>query len=352
MKKQLLLGLVFLVHGFTTVAQVSSPNGTFNAGGTSNLQLQTNLAPQLTIMGSGANYGFIGIGNASPAHKLDVSGTVNASSYLLSGNPLIGSQWTTSGTTINYTSGFVGINNPSPSHRLDVNGTVNATSFLVNGSEHRSSQWTTASSNIYFNTGSVAIGALAPEARLHIKDGNILLDNGATPFLFTGTGTTELNRYLQLANSPGLQNASGLKAGGLLVADNFSYANPAKNDLIVKGKVGIGTTLLTNPNNYTLAVNGKIGAKDVQVETSSTTWPDYVFAQDYRLPSLHQVEEFIKENNHLESVPSAKEIEKNGHSLGEMDIILLKKVEELTLYIIQQQKEIEELKKKIEQKEK
>ncbi len=116
------------------------------------------------------------------------------------------------------------------------------------------------------------------------------------------------------------------------------------------GSVGIGTTLATNPNGYKLAVNGKIGAKDVQVETSSTTWPDYVFAQDYRLPSLMEVEKFIQENNHLENVPSATEIEKNGHSLGEMDKILLKKVEELTLYVIQQQKEIDELKKKIDKK--
>jgi Phage T4 tail fibre len=116
------------------------------------------------------------------------------------------------------------------------------------------------------------------------------------------------------------------------------------------GNVGIGTTLATNPNGYKLAVNGKIGAKDVQVETSSTTWPDYVFAQDYRLPSLAEVEKFIQENKHLENVPSASEIEKNGHSLGEMDKILLKKVEELTIYVIQQQKEIEELKKKIEKK--
>jgi len=116
------------------------------------------------------------------------------------------------------------------------------------------------------------------------------------------------------------------------------------------GNVGIGTALATNPNGYKLAVNGKIGAKDVQVENSSGTWPDYVFNSTYQLPSLQSVEKFIQENKHLENVPSAEEVERNGHSLGEMDKILLKKVEELTLYIIQQQKEIEELKKKIEDK--
>ncbi len=186
-----------------------------------------------------------------------------------------------------------------------------------------------------------------------IKDGNLTIDNslnGGNPSIYLGTGTAELNRYLQLMNSSDLLNSSGLKAGGILVADSYTYANPSKNDLVVKGKVAIGTPLANNPNGYTLAVNGKIGAKDVQVETSSTTWPDYVFAQDYRLPSLAEVEKFIQENKHLENVPSANEIEKKGHSLGEMDKILLKKIEELTLYVIQQQKEIEELKKKMEKK--
>jgi hypothetical protein len=221
-------------------------------------------------------------------------------------------------------------------------------------------QPTLQAGNVYLGSSNELVAFAAGTEKLRIssagatiKDGNLTIDNnsnGGNPSIYLGSGSLELNRYLQVTNSADLLNSSGLKAGGILVADSYTYANPSKNDLVVKGKVGIGTALLTNPNNYTLAVNGKIGAKDVQVETSSTTWPDYVFNATYQLPSLQSVEKFIQENKHLENVPSAAEVEENGHSLGEMDKILLKKVEELTLYIIQQQKEIDELKKKIGEK--
>jgi len=141
-----------------------------------------------------------------------------------------------------------------------------------------------------------------------------------------------------------------VKSRDVLSVMTFTWAPSGTDINFLTGNVGIGTPLTSNPNGYKLAVNGKIGAKDVHVETSSTTWPDYVFARDYRLPSLAEVEKFIQENNHLANVPSASEIEKNGHSLGEMDKVLLKKIEELTLYVIQQQKEIELLKKKVENK--
>ena len=74
------------------------------------------------------------------------------------------------------------------------------------------------------------------------------------------------------------------------------------------------------------------------------TWSDYVFQKDYSLPSLLEVEEFIGENGHLPGVPSENEVLENGVDLSEMNTILLKKIEELTLYVINQQKEIEKLK--------
>ncbi len=141
-----------------------------------------------------------------------------------------------------------------------------------------------------------------------------------------------------------------MKAGGILVADTYNYANPGKNNLIVKGVVGVGTPLTNNPNGYLLAVNGKVGAHEIRVEKTSETWPDYVFAPAYRLPDLIQVEQYIQANKHLQDIPSAEEIKQNGHSIGDMDALLLKKVEELTLYIIQQQKEIEALKKRLDEK--
>ncbi len=88
--------------------------------------------------------------------------------------------------------------------------------------------------------------------------------------------------------------------------------------------------------------NGKIYAKEVEV-TLISPFGDFVFSPSYNLLLLHQLEEFIKEKNHLPGIPSASEVKENGLNLGEMDNLLLQKVEELTLYIIQQQKEIEKM---------
>jgi hypothetical protein len=82
--------------------------------------------------------------------------------------------------------------------------------------------------------GNVGIGTTAPVTRLDVR-GTLTLEAGGSPGLFTGTGNSELNRYLTLLNSTGYPSASGLKAGGILVADDYSYADPAKNDLVVKG---------------------------------------------------------------------------------------------------------------------
>ena len=76
-------------------------------------------------------------------------------------------------------------------------------------------------------------------------------------------------------------------------------------------------------------------------------WADFVFEKDYDLPTLSEVEQFIQKNKHLPGVPSAKEVETNGMDVAETQAMLLQKIEELTLYIIQQQKEIELLKSKI-----
>ena len=104
--------------------------------------------------------------------------------------------------------------------------------------------------------------------------------------------------------------------------------------------VGIGTV---NPDEWKLALNENIKPKEVKVTVDG--WSDFVFYKDYALPTLKEVEKHIKEKGHLKDIPSAKEIEKNGFFLGEMDAKLLQKIEELTLYTIDQQKEIEELKK-------
>jgi len=109
-----------------------------------------------------------------------------------------------------------------------------------------------------------------------------------------------------------------------------------------EGNVGIGTSNLRDDK---LAVNGKIRAREVKVEVSN--WPDYVFDADYDLIPLSEVAHYIEDNRHLPGVPSKSQVEADGISLGKMDAILLKKIEELMLYLIQQEEQIHELQREI-----
>lgn len=313
-------------------------SGIFNVSSTTNpMILQTGGAERMRIVHSGTYAGHVGIGTANPLYRLDVMAAENdwkarfqgTDGYITIGpvNPLHAHIYTDRPNFIfnknlwSVTGGFSSYDTENLT--LQTNG---VTRLLVSNA-----------------TGFVGVGTSTPESQLHIN-GQLLLES---PYIFTGTGPTELNRYISLLNSPSAQSASGLKAGGVLVSDSYNYANPGKNDLIVKGKVSIGTPTTSSTNGYTLAVNGKIGAHDVQLERTSNAWPDYVFAENYQLPTLAEVERFIKENKHLKDVPSAEEIEKNGYSATGMDAVLLQKVEELTLYILQQQKQIEELRNEL-----
>jgi hypothetical protein len=95
----------------------------------------------------------------------------------------------------------------------------------------------------------------------------------------------------------------------------------------------------------TLYVSGKIYAREIEVTLDNYIIPDYVFAPDYKILPLNELEKFVKTNQHLPEVPSAEEMKANGTNLGEMNVKLLKKVEELTLYVIELKKEVDELKK-------
>jgi hypothetical protein len=115
--------------------------------------------------------------------------------------------------------------------------------------------------------------------------------------------------------------------------------------------VGGSTTTIPAGSTYKLAVSGGILTEKVRVATSGTAfWADYVFEPTFKLKTLKEVENFIKENKHLPDVPSTTDVTKNGIDLAETQALLLQKIEELTLYVIQQQKEIDKLKRRVGKK--
>lgn len=236
--------------------------------------------------------------------------------------------------------------------------------------------FTAQAQNTFPTNGNVGIGIATPGASLHLKTngsaaypsmasrGNIMQlfqadNNGLEIGVSNGLNTRKawlLARHLSVPEfgqyystlhlQPKIDNM-GLYRG---VAMGYeAYADvPYGVGLAVEGNVGIGTI---NPQDK-LSVNGKIRAHEIRVTTAVADWPDYVFKSGYKMPLLSETEQFIKTYGHLPEVPNAAEVQKNGVLLGEMNKVLLKKIEELTLIIIEkdkqlssQQQQINEIKK-------
>lgn len=165
----------------------------------------------------------------------------------------------------------------------------------------------------------------------YTNKGWVLFNNGKFNWIYT----TNSNLYQDVSGFPPLMT---LQPDGNL---GIGTATPKekldiRGNLYAEGNVSIGTS---TPGDYKLAVNGKIRAKEIKVETSG--WSDYVFEADYKLPTLAEVEQHIAEKGHLINIPSAKEVEEKGIYLGEMNKLLLEKIEELTLYTLQQEKQLQ-----------
>jgi hypothetical protein len=191
----------------------------------------------------------------------------------------------------------------------------------------------------YFNilsNGNIGIGDQNPQSKLVLKDSNQVL-SFLTNQKLTGVWPPVSEPLTMTIQS------SGVAAGNIA----FATGNNEVMRIQAGGNIGIGTT---NPD-AKLTVNGTIHSKEVKVDLNVPI-PDYVFANDYKLRSLQEVENYVNQNSHLPEIPSAKEFEKNGMQLGEMNMALLKKVEELTLYAIEQQKNTEKLTKIIEEQNK
>ena len=192
----------------------------------------------------------------------------------------------------------------------------------------------------------VGIGTLTPSAKLDIEGGDLHIgnevsangqrrqirvygyDNNSKFYGSIHSNYDDAKRTLDISTNSSTQqikiDASANTFGKISLLPGLS------------GSVGIGTT---TTGTHKLAVEGTIGAREIKVEAGA--WSDFVFNKDYKLPTLKEVETHIKANGHLKDIPGEAEVKAKGINLGEMDAKLLQKIEELTLYTIEQQKLIE-----------
>lgn len=194
------------------------------------------------------------------------------------------------------------------------------------------------------NAGNVGLGTNSPLAQLHTT-GTLRFENLANDNTKTRVLVMDVNGNASYRDASTLGGSGGSSiSGSVNYLAKYSGSSTIGNSLVYDNgtSVGIGTINI-NETGYKLFVESGVRTRKVKVDQG--TWADYVFETDYKLPTLAEVEAYIKTNKHLPDVPSAKEIEQNGLDLGDNQSLLLKKIEELTLYIIEQQKEITELKK-------
>ncbi len=185
-----------------------------------------------------------------------------------------------------------------------------------------------------FQNGNVGIGTTTPSCKVDITGLLRVTDPGVGPWPASGSGTEVAYR-----NGIGFLLAYDRTASAYLPV-RIEGASISINGAS-GGNVGIGTTTPTEK----LAVNGRIRAKEVIVETN---WSDFVFDPGYRLTPLSEVERQIKSDRHLPGIPSAQDVAEGGVSLGDMQARLLQKIEELTLHLIQQEKQLDEQRTQIE----
>jgi hypothetical protein len=303
----------------------------------------TTFYPFLTAIDNGN----VGIGTITPDYKIDVEGATDS----------FHAQWGTAAGTYGamYASdarNFVSIGSRSnDDFRLFTNG-VDLMSLTADG-------------NVGIGTTNPS-GLLDLEktgATIEVRDRNSVYTPSDQPSRIILSSRQNLDTYNQpyvgsalefqmdwngstLGNAARIVGRGHWAWGGTLDFDIAEGGSPQSNyvtrmRITKSGNVGIGTT---NPANK-LDVNGIIRAKEVKVESN---WSDFVFEDNYNLPSLNHVESYIKENKHLPDVPSAKQVEEEGLSMSQMMAKQMQKIEELTLYVIEQNKQLSNQNKKLE----
>ena len=250
-------------------------------------------------------------------------------------NQVNGNQITSWYTLMLDWNGNVGIGTGIPQAKLDVNGNSWFSGNMGIGMFPSTTNKLSVTGNSYFN-GRIGIGTTNPYSKLQIQvPGNALGNEWQEHPLAIWSGYSANSDYALVIGTDKTNKCSYLQSINIEVSNAPLVLNPNG------GNVGIGTI---NTQGYKLAVAGSMVAEKYVCKLKSS-WPDFVFNDDYKLPTLFEIEQFIKENKHLPNVPSASEVKEDGIDLGEMNRILLQKLEEVTLYVIDLQKQIDELKK-------
>ncbi|NPD47899.1 hypothetical protein [Lentimicrobium sp. S6] len=297
-------------------------------------------------MTSGINRGFVFKSGNTPVAQIDGSGNLILE-----------------GTT--KTTGFQMTNGSALDGKILQSDASGNASWVDPGTLSGVGIWSGDESEAYYY-GSVGIGTDSPEASLHIKpsanapgfqfesfesDMTYPVDYKINAIGGESTSTLQFynsNHGTDYSWSCGSESLGTIEGMHLTIRpwkdETTGYFN--STELHLNGRMGINTPVQPG---HALSVNGTLGCKKVVVTLLDGDWPDYVFADEYQLPILSEVEDYVKENKHLPGVPSAAQIEEDGLDLGAMNVILLQKIEELTLLMIQQQKEIDALKEKSNQ---
>jgi hypothetical protein len=270
----------------------------------------------------------VGIGTTTPAFALDLirSGSANLSLKSTTGtsNLLLDRANSTATSSVSYRTNGVG---------TWQTGTVGTDNFAIRNISSGNTAFTVLAAN-----NNVGIGTTAPIAKLEVRGAagirvsSTVTGNGTADWIAGSFGGNDSDRVV-------MGSLYGVATLGAHNKAHTAWANLAINQ--DGGSVAIGTKKFAT--GYKLSVNGSIMCTALRVQDFAS-WPDYVFANDYDLKSLSEVEDYINTNKRLPGMPSDCEVMENGIDVGQMQAKVVEKVEENTLYIIQLSKENQELK--------